>query len=137
LLSCLVQANWSRANNYEIKIWPDGTFVDFEGGLNAAMNKQRRALNDSADNPRYIETTPGLGYRFIGVIEDAIPVGLPAPPAQPPSSFPRLDKQSIRIRWWLTAGFACLFSFLLEIGFIAVRPLRPPGRSHGSPLMPV
>jgi DNA-binding winged helix-turn-helix (wHTH) protein len=33
------------------QIWPDGTFVDFEGGLNAAMNKLRRALNDSADNP--------------------------------------------------------------------------------------
>ena len=41
------------------KIWKDGTFVDFEHGLNAAMNKLRRVLGDSADNPRYVETIPG------------------------------------------------------------------------------
>ena len=51
------------------QIWSDGTFVDFEHGLNAAMNKLRRALGDSADNPRYIETLPGRGYRFIGAVE--------------------------------------------------------------------
>src|SRR6202050_2531016 len=50
------------------EIWSEGTFVDFERGLNAAMNKLRRALGDSADNPRYIETVPGRGYRFIGAI---------------------------------------------------------------------
>ena len=49
-------------------IWKDGTFVDFEHGLNAAMNKLRRALGDSADNPRYVETISGRGYRFIGVL---------------------------------------------------------------------
>jgi Tol biopolymer transport system component/DNA-binding winged helix-turn-helix (wHTH) protein len=51
------------------QIWSEGTFVDFEHGLNAAMNKLRRALGDSADNPRYIETLPGRGYRFIGPVE--------------------------------------------------------------------
>lgn len=51
------------------QIWGQGTFVDFEHGLNAAMNKLRRALGDSADNPRYIETIPGRGYRFIGPLE--------------------------------------------------------------------
>ena len=44
------------------QIWGDGTFVDFEGGLNAAVNKLRRALNDSAEKPRYIETISGHGY---------------------------------------------------------------------------
>ena len=48
------------------QIWGEGTFVDFEHGLNAAMNKLRRALGDSAENPRYIETLPGRGYRFVG-----------------------------------------------------------------------
>ena len=48
------------------QIWSDGTVVDFEHGLNAAMNKLRRALSDSAETPRYIETVPGRGYRFIG-----------------------------------------------------------------------
>ncbi len=51
------------------QIWGEGTFVDFEHGLNAAMNKLRRALGDSAENPRYIETLPGRGYRFVGTLD--------------------------------------------------------------------
>lgn len=47
------------------KLWPDGTFVDFEGSINTAINRLRAALNDCPENPRYIETVPRLGYRFI------------------------------------------------------------------------
>ncbi|HEX4748907.1 MAG TPA: winged helix-turn-helix domain-containing protein [Bryobacteraceae bacterium] len=52
------------------ELWPDGTFVDFEGGLNTATNRLRAALNDSAEQPRYIETLPRLGYRFICPVKD-------------------------------------------------------------------
>ncbi|HWS96444.1 MAG TPA: winged helix-turn-helix domain-containing protein, partial [Candidatus Methylomirabilis sp.] len=51
------------------KLWPADTFVDFERGLNSAINRLREALCDSADTPRYIETLPRRGYRFIGAIE--------------------------------------------------------------------
>ena len=51
------------------RLWGSGTFVDFEHGLHAAVNKLRAGLNDAADHPRYIETIPRLGYRFIGTIE--------------------------------------------------------------------
>jgi DNA-binding winged helix-turn-helix (wHTH) protein len=51
------------------QLWPQGTFVDFEHGLNAAINKLRRCLADSAEKPRYIETVPGRGYCFVGDIE--------------------------------------------------------------------
>jgi len=51
------------------KLWPGDTFVDFNHGLNAAMNKLRDALSDSADAPRYIETLPRRGYRFIASVE--------------------------------------------------------------------
>lgn len=51
------------------KIWSDQTFVDYEHGLSAAMNKLRQALGDSATEPKYIETLPGYGYRFIGNVE--------------------------------------------------------------------
>src|SRR5271156_3071143 len=51
------------------RVWRDGTFVDFERGLNSAMTKLRRALGDDADRPRYIETHAGRGYRFIGTLQ--------------------------------------------------------------------
>src|SRR6266849_6907561 len=51
------------------KLWTDDTFVDFDAGLNAAIRRLRDALNDSADQPRYIETLPRHGYRFIASIE--------------------------------------------------------------------
>ena len=51
------------------RIWRDGTFVDFERGLNSAMTKLRRALGDDAERPRYIETHAGRGYRFIGTLQ--------------------------------------------------------------------
>ena len=53
------------------RIWSEDTFVDFSHGLNAAVNKLREALCDSADEPRYIETLPRRGYRFIAPVEEA------------------------------------------------------------------
>jgi hypothetical protein len=47
-------------------LWPEGTFVEFEHSLNTAIKKVRQALGDSAENPRFIETIPRRGYRFIG-----------------------------------------------------------------------
>jgi len=55
------------------KIWPADTFVDFDHGLNAAINKIREALGDSADKPRFVETLPRRGYRFVGAIETTAP----------------------------------------------------------------
>lgn len=60
----LVTRDEIRAN-----LWPEDTFVDFDHGLNAAVRRLRDALNDSADTPRYIETLPRRGYRFIGPVE--------------------------------------------------------------------
>ncbi len=51
------------------KLWPADTFVDFDRGLNKAINRLRDALGDSADAPRFIETLPKRGYRFIGNLE--------------------------------------------------------------------
>jgi DNA-binding winged helix-turn-helix (wHTH) protein/Tol biopolymer transport system component len=50
------------------RLWPDGTFVDFEKGLNTAITKLRTALSDSAENPRFVETIPRRGYRFIAPV---------------------------------------------------------------------
>jgi TolB-like protein/DNA-binding winged helix-turn-helix (wHTH) protein/Flp pilus assembly protein TadD len=51
------------------QLWPADTFVDFDHGLNSAMNRLREALGDSAESPRYVETLPKRGYRFIAPIE--------------------------------------------------------------------
>lgn len=52
-----------------MRLWPGDTFVDFDHGLNAAVNKLRETLCDSADNPRFVETLPRRGYRFIAKVE--------------------------------------------------------------------
>lgn len=52
-------------------LWQGTTFVDFEQGLNSAVNKLRQTLGDSADQPRYVETLPGRGYRFIAPVRPA------------------------------------------------------------------
>jgi cholera toxin transcriptional activator len=51
------------------RLWPDGTFVDFDHSLNTAVNKVRDALGDSAGSPRFIETLARRGYRFVGPVE--------------------------------------------------------------------
>ena len=97
------------------KLWPEDTFVDFEHGLNIAINKIREALGDSADNPRFVETLPKRGYRFLAPvgplhsrtatrvphlseirikIDEGLPAAaLPEPrvPAAPPPSVVRLS----------------------------------------------
>src|SRR5437870_8366841 len=50
------------------RIWPSDTFVDFDHGINNAIKRLREALGDTAETPRYIETLPRRGYRFIGSI---------------------------------------------------------------------
>jgi TolB-like protein len=52
------------------RLWPDGTFVDYEHSLNAAIKRLRAALGDDAARPTFVETVPRRGYRFIGAIED-------------------------------------------------------------------
>ena len=49
------------------RVWPDNTFVDYELALKKAINRLREVLGDSAENPRFIETIPRRGYRFIGI----------------------------------------------------------------------
>src|SRR5205823_4971714 len=52
------------------QLWPSDTFVDFDVSLNKAVNRLREALGESAEHPRFIETLPRKGYRFIGVVEN-------------------------------------------------------------------
>jgi TolB-like protein/Tfp pilus assembly protein PilF len=80
------------------RLWPDGTFVDFEHSLNAAIKRLRAALGDAADNPRFVETLHRRGYRFIAAVETADGRAMrnlhvvPPPPAKVAS-----DARSVRL----------------------------------------
>lgn len=77
------------------KLWPEDTFVDFERGLNRAINGLRATLRDSAKKPRFIETLPHRGYRFIAAVETAgVPSTRVAAPALPQHA-PRIDSLAV------------------------------------------
>jgi DNA-binding winged helix-turn-helix (wHTH) protein len=79
------------------RLWPADTFVDYDHSLNTAVNKLREALNDSADNPRFIQTIPRRGYRFVAPVEkiDETPTTL-AKPEEPrnPSAAPTVSNET-------------------------------------------
>ena len=71
LLAFLVERSGQVVSREEIyqQLWPDGTFVEFDSSLNVAVNKIREALGDSANSPRFLQTVPRRGYRFIAPVE--------------------------------------------------------------------
>lgn len=113
------------------RVWPADTFVDFDHGLNKAINKIREALGDSAENPRFIETVARRGYRFLATVDWGVQ-GAAAAPAIPearrsaPDS-PRRDEPgpwpfAKRLRLILPLAAA-----LLILGFVALRFMHPSG----------
>jgi TolB-like protein/DNA-binding winged helix-turn-helix (wHTH) protein/Tfp pilus assembly protein PilF len=118
------------------QLWPADTFVDFDHGLNSAMNRLREALGDSAESPRFIQTLPKRGYRFIAPIE-AIETGpataeTPAPPpvasvAIAPSPGFAMSAPS-RIVVLLATG-ALAVAIVVSVLYLRARPSSP---AHGS-----
>ena len=84
------------------RLWPD-TFVDVDHNLNTAINKIREMLGDSAENPRFVETLPRRGYRFIAPVED----NLHAQPSGPSGVGTQLPQRTWTLRLALFFG-ACV-----------------------------
>lgn len=82
LLMMLLERPGEVVSREEIctRLWPDGTFVDYEHGVNSAVNRIREALGDNAANPRFIETLARRGYRFIAPVSPLVtdPASAPA-----------------------------------------------------------
>jgi Tol biopolymer transport system component/DNA-binding winged helix-turn-helix (wHTH) protein len=120
------------------RMWPGDTFVDFSHGLNAAVNKLREALNDSAENPKYIETLPRRGYRFIGQVESETNGSIPeresqAVPAQAPEVMEPAtdvaDAEPQRRNWrrlvLVLGGFgAVVFVLFFAFGWWALKTMK-------------
>jgi len=90
LLFLLVGRRGQLVSRSEIvdALWGEGVFVDVENGVNTAIRKLRNALRDAPDSPKFIETVPGKGYRFIAAVEilpDAAEAPLPAASVAPSS----------------------------------------------------
>ena len=99
------------------RLWPQDTFVDFEHSLNTAIKKLRQTLDDDPDAPRYIETLPRKGYRFIGQVEAAPKAADPiAEPANGPpetSTAPDNAEQAVSHksqRWKLSAALLLILT---------------------------
>jgi DNA-binding winged helix-turn-helix (wHTH) protein/tetratricopeptide (TPR) repeat protein len=79
VLSTLLRRHGDVVTREELRaqLWQSDTFVDFDNGLNTSINKLRETLGDSADNPRFIETLPRRGYRFISSVagDGPVPIG--------------------------------------------------------------
>jgi DNA-binding winged helix-turn-helix (wHTH) protein/Tol biopolymer transport system component len=118
------------------RLWPD-TFVDVERNLNTAVNKIREVLGDSAESPRFVETVPRRGYRFIAPVE--------SDPAEKPTDQPAISKRSRKFRLAilggaviLATGFVVSFSFLRTAGtprVIRFTQLTNDGQSKNGPIL--
>ena len=71
VLECLLERPGELVTREALRqrLWPGDTFVDFEQGVNAAVKRLRETLGDSAESPRFVETLPRRGYRFIAPVE--------------------------------------------------------------------
>lgn len=94
-------------------LWPQDTFVDFEHGVNTAVKKLRQALEDSAEDPEYIETLPRVGYRFMVPVEWVADPGSTRAlhrvvPIGPPGPIPAPEPIPPRRKWKLTTAIAAI-----------------------------
>jgi TolB-like protein/DNA-binding winged helix-turn-helix (wHTH) protein/lipopolysaccharide biosynthesis regulator YciM len=115
------------------RLWPCDTFVDFDTGLNAAIKKLRQALRDDADSPRFVETIPKRGYRFIAPVEvcghpETARMSREAT-SHSPEATARSAGQALRRRYrigLLTIGAAILAAVVVvAVGFFFQKRARP------------
>jgi TolB-like protein/DNA-binding winged helix-turn-helix (wHTH) protein/tetratricopeptide (TPR) repeat protein len=117
------------------RLWSSDTYVDFDHGLNSAMNKLREALGDSAENPRYIETLPKRGYRFVAPVEVVALAPASAVPAEaagvpdattPQAAQPLPPPPPLRPRWWFWLTASLVAATVVIAGWFVVSRWQAP-----------
>jgi len=114
------------------RLWPQNTFVEFDNGLNVAVKKIRKALSDHPENPRFIETIPKRGYRFIAPVSIKATGGEAGPQALqpiqlPPDSNAGKPEPPTQLRRWRKYAFAGA-GLLVVLAATAVVMTRIPSR---------
>jgi TolB-like protein/DNA-binding winged helix-turn-helix (wHTH) protein len=135
ILAMLLERPGEPVTREEIreKLWPEDTFVDFEHSINTAVKRLREALGDDTEHPRYIETLPRRGYRFIGPVEAVAPVSSPGvsvaalSPSPTKTAVPRDDEAGVgRHHNWKRvvlagAGLVAVVAALLALNVVGLR----------------
>jgi TolB-like protein/DNA-binding winged helix-turn-helix (wHTH) protein len=101
------------------RIWPSDTFVDFEGGVNNAIKRLREALGDKAETPRFIETLPRRGYRFIGIINGISGASTSAPGGEKREGENGSDRGSRRLQIRFGTGVAVAALLTAVLGLVS------------------
>ncbi len=135
ILAMLLERRGEMVTREELhqRLWPTDTFVDFDHGLNNAINRLREVLGDSAESPRFVETLPRRGYRFIARVDDSAPPsahtsppGDAAPVAVDPATIPtakpatelsRAARKGLRLQNWLFIVFALAACLAIVVAF--------------------
>jgi len=126
LLAALLERHGEMVTREELaqKLWA-GAMVDVDNGLNIAARKLREALGDDANTPRYVETLPRRGYRFIAPVQALPEEPAEAAPSTPPPPAPLASPPRRKARRWAVAAICAA-----GLGFLAYAvavPVRPPG----------
>jgi TolB-like protein/DNA-binding winged helix-turn-helix (wHTH) protein len=129
ILSMLLERPGEIVTREEIRkrLWPADTFVDFDSGLNRATNRLRESLGDDAENPRFVETAPRRGYRFIAPVHipDEDPVEIAAPRLDLSAPAEIADPGIARRKPWIFGSGALLSAAaLLGLAFAPPKILR-------------
>ncbi len=118
-----------------MKLWPNDTVVEFDHSINAAIQKLRSALGETAEQPKYIETLPRRGYRFKGSVE-VVPTAAVAPPrpapvpeAAPPPPPPAVFTDGRRARLFWGIAVATVLLAVLVLTFAHTWAVRVPVRT--------
>jgi TolB-like protein/DNA-binding winged helix-turn-helix (wHTH) protein/Flp pilus assembly protein TadD len=117
------------------RLWPSGTFVDFEHSLNKAVKRLREALKDSAEQPRFIETLPRRGYRFVGALEQATdqPASAERGTVGDGATAVAADQSLGRLRVWMVRAVVVMVSAIASVAVFGVLHGRRPSSVAGSP----
>jgi len=128
------------------QLWPEGTYVDFDGSLNVILKRLRAALDDDPENPRFIQTVPRRGYRFIAPVAVEKPEQVPEPapgavtpavesqqPSAEASTIPILPRPSVKLRHPYMYAVLATVILLLSISTALVWHYRLGSRTTVSP----
>ena len=110
LLTILLRTPGQLVSTEQLReeLWSADTFVDFEHGVRNAVTRLRAVLGDAADKPRFVETVPRRGYRFIRAVEKAVPAPIP----------PAVETEKVRpVRNWRTIVLIAIASVVCAVGF--------------------